>query len=64
VTKVALITSVTGQDGAYLAEFLLDKGYVVHEAKINNEPSVTVWGTGTPNVNFSIAMTWQKPVSL
>jgi GDPmannose 4,6-dehydratase len=31
--KVALITGVTGQDGAYLAEFLLDKGYVVHGLK-------------------------------
>lgn len=31
--KVALITGVTGQDGAYLAEFLLDKGYVVHGIK-------------------------------
>jgi GDPmannose 4,6-dehydratase len=28
--KVALITGITGQDGAYLAEFLLDKGYEVH----------------------------------
>lgn len=28
--KVALITGITGQDGAYLAQFLLDKGYVVH----------------------------------
>ena len=28
--KVALITGVTGQDGSYLAEFLLDKGYAVH----------------------------------
>ena len=28
--KVALITGITGQDGAYLAEFLLDKGYTVH----------------------------------
>lgn len=28
--KIALITGVTGQDGAYLAEFLLDKGYIVH----------------------------------
>ena len=27
---VALITGVTGQDGAYLAEFLLGKGYLVH----------------------------------
>mmetsp|Transcript_11460 Transcript_11460/g.13819 ORF Transcript_11460/g.13819 Transcript_11460/m.13819 type:complete len:390 (+) Transcript_11460:17-1186(+) len=29
-TKVALITGITGQDGSYLAEFLLDKGYEVH----------------------------------
>ena len=28
--KVALITGITGQDGSYLAEFLLDKGYEVH----------------------------------
>lgn len=32
-TKVALITGVTGQDGAYLAELLLDKGYIVHGIK-------------------------------
>lgn len=31
--KVALITGVTGQDGAYLAEFLLKKGYTVHGLK-------------------------------
>ena len=31
--KVALITGVTGQDGAYLAEFLLRRGYVVHGVK-------------------------------
>lgn len=29
-SKVALITGITGQDGAYLAEFLLNKGYIVH----------------------------------
>jgi GDP-D-mannose dehydratase len=28
--KVALITGITGQDGSYLAEFLLEKEYVVH----------------------------------
>jgi GDPmannose 4,6-dehydratase len=32
-SKVALITGVTGQDGAYLAELLLKKGYVVHGTK-------------------------------
>ncbi|HWQ49981.1 MAG TPA: GDP-mannose 4,6-dehydratase [Methanosarcina sp.] len=31
--KVALITGITGQDGAYLAELLLDKGYTVHGIK-------------------------------
>ena len=31
--KKALITGITGQDGAYLAEFLLDKGYMVHGIK-------------------------------
>src|SRR3990167_6980690 len=33
LTKKALITGVTGQDGAYLAEFLLAKGYEVHGIK-------------------------------
>jgi len=34
VTKnIALITGITGQDGAYLARLLLEKGYVVHGVK-------------------------------
>ncbi len=33
MNKVALITGITGQDGAYLAEFLLKKGYTVHGIK-------------------------------
>lgn len=33
MNKIALITGVTGQDGAYLAEFLLKKGYTVHGLK-------------------------------
>ena len=33
MTKSALITGITGQDGAYLAEFLLEKGYEVHGIK-------------------------------
>ena len=33
IMKKALITGITGQDGAYLAEFLLDKGYEVHGIK-------------------------------
>jgi len=31
--KTALITGITGQDGAYLAEFLMEKGYIVHGIK-------------------------------
>ena len=31
--KVALITGITGQDGSYLAELLLEKGYMVHGIK-------------------------------
>jgi GDPmannose 4,6-dehydratase len=33
MSKVALVTGITGQDGAYLAEFLLEKGYTVHGIK-------------------------------
>ena len=33
MSKTALITGITGQDGAYLAEFLLKKGYTVHGIK-------------------------------
>ena len=32
-SKIALITGITGQDGAYLAEFLLSKNYIVHGIK-------------------------------
>ena len=33
MANTALVTGITGQDGAYLAEFLLDKGYTVHGIK-------------------------------
>ena len=33
MNKVALVTGITGQDGAYLAEFLINKGYIVHGIK-------------------------------
>jgi len=33
MSKTALITGITGQDGSYLAEFLLEKGYEVHGIK-------------------------------
>jgi GDPmannose 4,6-dehydratase len=38
--KVALIAGATGQDGAYLAEFLLAKGYVVHSSSAVHRPSI------------------------
>jgi len=40
----ALITGVTGQDGSYLAEFLLEKGYIVHGIKRRAERT----GGGAP----------------
>ncbi len=43
MTKIALITGVTGQDGTYLSKFLLDKGYVVHGIK--RESSATSTGS-------------------
>jgi len=40
--KTALITGITGQDGAYLAEFLIEKGYVVHGA-YRRSSAVNFW---------------------
>ena len=40
--KTALITGITGQDGAYLAQLLLDKGYAVHGA-YRRTSSVNFW---------------------
>jgi GDP-D-mannose dehydratase len=39
--KTGLITGITGQDGSYLAEFLLEKGYIVHGIKRRGETFVT-----------------------
>jgi GDPmannose 4,6-dehydratase len=60
MTKTALITGITGQDGAYLAELLLGKGYIVHGIKRRSSS----FNTGridhiyqdphTPNANFQI----------
>ena len=56
--KTELITGITGQNGSYLAEFLLDKGYEVHgitrRASISNSATSTACATGamrrtTPN---------------
>ena len=42
--KTALITGITGQDGGYLAELLLDKGYEVHglRRRVSSEPSARI----------------------
>lgn len=52
--KTALITGITGQDGSFLAEFLLEKGYEVHgiirrfhEGKVTGLGEVTCWGDGS-----------------
>lgn len=42
MTKIAVITGITGQDGAYLAELLLEKGYVVH-GTYRRTSSVNFW---------------------
>ena len=42
MTKTALITGVTRQDGAYLAELLLGKGYEVHGLKRRSSGSVQI----------------------
>ena len=47
MSKVALITGVTGQDGAYLAEFLLGKGYTVHGIKRERLALLTQIGSTT-----------------
>ena len=58
--KTALITGVTGQDGSYLAEFLLEKGYEVHGIKrraslFNTERIDHIYeDPHTPHSNFSL----------
>jgi len=42
MTKSALITGISGQDGSYLAELLLDKGYYVH-GMVRRSSSITTW---------------------
>ncbi len=52
--KTALITGVTGQDGAYLSELLLEKGYIVHGVKrrtslINTDRIDSIINSHNPN---------------
>jgi GDP-D-mannose dehydratase len=49
MNKTALITGITGQDGAYLAEFLLKKGYIVHGIKRRSSFFNNGWG---PNISL------------
>ena len=48
MARTALVTGVTGQDGSYLAEFLLDKGYEVHGIKRIASSFNTKFPDGTP----------------
>lgn len=47
MSKVALITGITGQDGSYLAEFLLEKGYEVHgvirRSSVDYRERIAIW---------------------
>ncbi len=58
MTKKAIITGVTGQDGAYLADFLLAKGYEVHGVKrrssLINTARIDHLIEPTPNENFIV----------
>lgn len=61
MSKIALITGVTGQDGSYLAEFLLEKGYEVHGIKrrassFNTERVDHIYQIRTPATRNSICI--------
>ena len=58
--KVALITGVTGQDGAYLAEFLLKKGYEVHGIKRRT----SMFNTGRIDHLFNDSLLGKLPFTL
>ena len=57
--RVALLTGVTGQDGAYLAEYLLGLGYTVHGVKRRSTPRGSIISTkiGTPAMYRSCCIT-------
>ena len=58
--RVALITGVTGQDGAYLAEFLLNKGYVVHGLK-RRSSSFNTPGGSIIFIRIRTSRSWALP---
>ena len=52
--KTALITGITGQDGSYLAELLLEKGYIVHGIKRRSRSFVSRSTRKRSNVLFTL----------
>ena len=66
--RVALITGITGQDGSYLAEFLLAKGYNVHGIKRRSSSFNTSKPDGTPkkqlNVSRLAVIGWKAKIDL
>ena len=61
MTKTALITGVTGQDGAYLAELLLQKGYEVHGIKRRSSSFIPNPSISPPNDKVAAMRTWAAP---
>ena len=59
--KTALITGITGQDGCYLAELLLDKGYVVHGIKRRASSKGLRPASQTPPPTTRIDHLYQEP---
>jgi GDP-D-mannose dehydratase len=67
--NVAVITGVTGQDGAYLADLLLNKGYIVHGIKrrsstFNSGRSTISTATCTSRMSASSSITAISPTEL
>ena len=58
--KVALITGITGQDGSYLAEFLLKKGYIVHGIKRRSSSLIPIGLTTSIKIPMSITATYSS----
>ena len=58
--KIALITGITGQDGSYLAEFLLEKGYDVHgtirRSSVDFRERIHIWRVRL--ISICITKTW------
>ena len=62
--KVALITGVTGQDGAYLSELLLAKGYEVHYQQFNSGHDYLNWrGTLADGLIALVGLDRSRPSS-